>query len=300
MKNHEKMTHDVFQRIEEYKVAQKKKKKLMIRAATYAICVCLIAFMTIGVWRGGMLTASPITPDNNNTVSTNHGEVDHKTPGNQGGVQSNPPANSQGDNPSNPAVTDPPVVSQTVPYHSSDPGGNPSDNPGGVPSGNPGGVPGGNPNAVQQLKAVSYQEAKDLFEHPIVECFESNFMNYEIVMVSQRGDWNGYYFGVHYIFSDGEISLIDQDRLKASVFSVSDLYDKIEYNGHTFFATKENYLPDDSQIAIWYCPKMKDDLGVGIAYSANFDKSVDPARIMDLLLSLEIKQHDEESRYTPR
>lgn len=296
MKNHEKMTHDVFQRMEEYKAAQKKKKKMMIRAATGAICVCLIALMSIGVWRSGMLTTPPITLDDNSTVSNNPGKGDHKTPGNHGGVQSNPPANSQGDNPSDPAVTDPPVVSQTIPYHSSDPGGEPSgvpsDNPGGVPSGNPGGIPGGNPNAVQQLKVVSYQEAKDLFEHPIVECFESNFMNYEIVMVSQRGDWNGYYFGVHYIFSDGEISLIDQDRLKASVFSVSDLYDKIEYNGHTFFAKKENYLPD-FRIEIWYCPKVENHLGVGIAYSAHFDKSVDLARIMDLLLSLEIKQHNE-------
>lgn len=171
-----------------------------------------------------MMPKPPVTLDDN-------GEGDHKTPGSQGGVQSAFPANSQGTDPSNPAATDP-AASQTAPNHPADPGGN---------------TPGGNPNAVQQLKEVSYQEAKDLLDHPIVECFESNFMNYEIMMVSQHGDWNGYYFGVKYIFTNGKISLIDQDRLHASVCSDSDINDKVEYNGHTFFITKENYRPD-SQI----------------------------------------------------
>ena len=140
-----------------------------------------------------------------------------------------------------------------------------------------------------QTKAVSYREAKDLFAHPIAECSDSDFINYEIITVSPKGDWDGFYYGVKYIFSDGQITLIDQDRMKdLYVFSVSDLRDKVEYNGHTFFITKENYLTD-FQSEIWYAPKIENDNGVGIVYSAHFDRSVDQAKIMDLILSLEIR-----------
>lgn len=328
MKNYEEVTHDLLERRDRYVTEQKRKRKRMMGVVTSFGCFCLVALLGVGVWCSGMLTPPKITLENNSTISYNHGDGDYTTPGNQDGEQSNPPTNSQGNNPSNPAVTDPPVTSQTTPNNSSNPSGdtpssndqsggqsnppansqednppnpvvtdppvtsqttpnNPS-NPGDNPSSDSGGNPGGNPNAVMQSKVVSYQEAKDLFAHPIVECFDSNFINYEIIMVSQKGDWDGFYFGVKYIFSDGQITLIDQDRMNSFVFSVSYLKDKLEYNGHTFFVTKENYL-SDSQSEIWYSPKMENDFGVGIVYSAHFDQSVDQAKIMDLILSLEIK-----------
>ena len=243
-----------------------------------AVCCCLIAVLSIGVWRSGMLTTPTITLDNNSTISDNHGEGD----------QSNPTANSQGNNPSNPAVTDPPAPSQTTPNNPSNPG---SDTPSGNPSGDTpsGGTPGGDgANAVLQEKVVNYQEAKDIFGHSIVECFESNFVNYTVGIVSPNGDGNGYCESVNYNFTNGQITLIDQDRMNSFVFSDSGLYDKIEYSGQTFFVTKENYL-SDSRSEIWYCPKMESVFGVGIVYSAHFDKSVDQAKIIDLILNLEIK-----------
>lgn len=113
MKNYEAMTHDVFRRMDEYEIAQKKKRKTIARMGTSVCGVCLMALMGITLWRGGMRTTSPITPDNSSTVSNHHGEGDPQTPSHQGGEQSDPPANSQGDHPSDPAVTDPPVTSQT-------------------------------------------------------------------------------------------------------------------------------------------------------------------------------------------
>ena len=322
MKNYDEVTKDLLKRRDRYAAEQKTKRKRMMGAVAFLGCFCLIALCGVGIWNSGILTKPPIAPDD--AIFPNYSESSNNMLSDQSSVQSNLPAYSQGDYMSDPAVSGF-VTSQTTPNNSSNPVDNntsndktpdsqgsvqtepaansqvydPSDPPVTVPipsqttpnnSVDPGGAPSGNPHAVQQLKAVSYQEAKDLFGHPIVECFESNLINYEIKMISQRGDWNGYYTGVNYNFTNGFISLIDQDRLQASAVSdSSDVNDKVEYNNHTFFMTKENYLADTSKIEIRYCPKMENGLGVGIAYFAQFDKSVDLTEIMDLILSLEIK-----------
>ena len=54
MKNHEEMTHDVFQRINEYKEAQKKKRRIITRTATSICSLCLIALLGISVWHSGI------------------------------------------------------------------------------------------------------------------------------------------------------------------------------------------------------------------------------------------------------
>lgn len=275
MKNYDEVTHDLLERRDRYVAEQKKKRKRMMGVVSSICCFCLVALIGVGVWRSGMLTTPPTILDNNSTITNNHSEANQTTPSNQGVEQNIPPTNSQGDAPSNPAVTDPPVASQTTPSNPS----NPSEDPG------------GKPNAVEQSKVVNYQDAKNLFGHPIIECLENNFINYEIIMISQHADGDGFYLGVKYIFSDGEITLIDQDRLNASVCGDEEqTQDRIKYNGHTFFVAKENFLSEsDSKIQIWYCPKMEKGLGIGIAYSALFDKSVDQTKIMDLILNLEIK-----------
>ena len=310
MKNYDEVTKELLERRDRYVAEQKTKRKRLMNVAAFLGCFCFIALCGIGIWHSGILTKPPILPYD--AIFANYSESSNNMP-------SNLPAYSQGDDMSNPAVSGF-VTSQTTPNNSSDPAGNntsddktpnsqscvqsepPANSQGDntsappftvpIPSQTapPGGAPGGNPHAVQQLKAVSYQDAKELFGHLIVECFESNFIDYEIVMLSQRGDWDGYYSGVHYNFTNGSISLMDQDRLQASAVSdSSDINYKVAYYDHTFYMTKKNYLADPSKIEIRYCPKMENGLGVEIAYFAQFDKSVDLTEIMDLILSLEIK-----------
>lgn len=55
MKNYDEMANDVFRRIDEYKVEQKRKRRVITRAVSSLGCVCLVAFMGFGVWQSGIL-----------------------------------------------------------------------------------------------------------------------------------------------------------------------------------------------------------------------------------------------------
>lgn len=111
MKNCEEMTRDVFRRIEEYQIGQKQKRKTIVRMATAACCVCLVALMGFAVWRSGVPTTRPDPFDGDPAVSDDHGGDGHKTPDNHGVLQNDPSADSQGDDPSVPAITEPPAES---------------------------------------------------------------------------------------------------------------------------------------------------------------------------------------------
>ena len=60
MKNHDETINSVFNRIGEYEVAQKRKRKAITRTVTLLCCVCLVALMVFGVWESGMLDTKPI------------------------------------------------------------------------------------------------------------------------------------------------------------------------------------------------------------------------------------------------
>lgn len=51
MKTCEQMTADVFRRMEEYTAAQKRKRKIAVRVAVPACCLCFVA--AVGLWLGG-------------------------------------------------------------------------------------------------------------------------------------------------------------------------------------------------------------------------------------------------------
>lgn len=246
-------------------------------------CFCLAALLGVGVWHSVMQTKPPITPDNNSAISDNHGKGDYTTPGNQDGEQSNPPANSKEDNPANPsgnnpAVTDPPVTSQTTQNDPANPSGGNSSS--GNPSGN-------NPAAELAYRTVSYQEAKELFGYPIIECLDENFVNYSIGVVSQNCTVCNY-SSVVYSFTNGiRITLFNQEIAILYFGEDEDLVKRVEYNGHTFLID-EHASPDEQQyyIRIGYFPNQES----GICYIADVtDETIEQTEIMDSIISLEIK-----------
>lgn len=255
MKNYDEVTNDLLERRDSYVTEQKNKRKRMISVVTPICCFCIITIMGFGIWRSGMLTTSPITLNNNSTISGNRDEEDNKMPSSQSGGQSNPHVNSQVDNPSNPE--------------------NESSNS--IPSVD-------NPRAELSHRTVSYQEAKELFGYPIIECLDENFTNYSIGVVSQNGNVCSY-SEVIYSFTNDRITLFNQE--KANLYSgFEDLGKKVEYNGYTFWI--ENGSPDEQQyyIRIGYFPNQEN----GICYIADVtDRTIEQTEIMDLILSLEIK-----------
>lgn len=60
MKSYEEMTHDVFQRINEYEVEKKRKKRILAKTTAIVCPVCAAAVVGIGIWQGDLITP----PDN--------------------------------------------------------------------------------------------------------------------------------------------------------------------------------------------------------------------------------------------
>lgn len=54
MKNYDEMANDVFRRIDEYRVEQKRKRKVVARTVTSLCCVCLVSLMGVGIWQSGI------------------------------------------------------------------------------------------------------------------------------------------------------------------------------------------------------------------------------------------------------
>lgn len=77
MKNYEQVTNDLLERRNKYVARQRKKKKKMIGIAGSLCCVCLVALMSVGVWRGGWFKSiSPVTLDDSTII----GEKDYISP----------------------------------------------------------------------------------------------------------------------------------------------------------------------------------------------------------------------------
>ncbi|MBR6622496.1 MAG: hypothetical protein IKK91_01160 [Ruminococcus sp.] len=138
------------------------------------------------------------------------------------------------------------------------------------------------PYAVHTDLDVSYEEAKERFGHDVTECTRSDFLGYKIGIVSRNGNINSgktICLDVTYKFTNGIISIIDQDRMDGSRATYgTKQYDYLDrtFNDETFV--------NDEQITIGYYP----DNDNGLAYVAVFDRSADIFEIMDMIISLEI------------
>lgn len=129
---------------------------------------------------------------------------------------------------------------------------------------------------------VSYGEAKERFGHAVSECTRSDFLGYKIGIVSRNGNINSgktICLDVTYKFTNGIISIIDQDRIDGSRATYGTK--QYDYLDRTF--NDETFL-NDEQITIGYYP----DNDNSLAYVAVFDRSADIFEIMDMIISLEI------------
>lgn len=59
MKNCDEMVNSLFERRDRYAAEQKRKRKMLTRTATSMFCLCLVALLGFGIWRGGMLHTTP-------------------------------------------------------------------------------------------------------------------------------------------------------------------------------------------------------------------------------------------------
>ncbi len=96
MKNYDETINTVFERIDEYKLKQKRKRKIVTRVAVPAFSVCLAVAIGVFVWKGDMFkTKPPVTLDDSTVI----GEKDYIEPDEvdgdlQGNGQEAPPSNS--------------------------------------------------------------------------------------------------------------------------------------------------------------------------------------------------------------
>ncbi len=98
MKNYDETINTVFERIDEYKLKQARKKKMAVRVALPAFSMCLAVVIGVFVWKGDMLkTKPPVTLDDSTVI----GEKDYIEPDEvdgdlQGNGQEAPPNSSIG------------------------------------------------------------------------------------------------------------------------------------------------------------------------------------------------------------
>lgn len=96
MKNYDETINTVFERIDEYKLKQKRKRKIITRVAVPAFSVCLAIAIGVFAWKGDMFkTKPPVTLDDSTVI----GEKDYIEPDEvdgdlQGNGQEAPPSNS--------------------------------------------------------------------------------------------------------------------------------------------------------------------------------------------------------------
>lgn len=73
MKNYDETINSVFERINEYEVEKKHKRKIITRTVTSLCCFCLVALLGIGVWQSDLFKPMPPTVLDG---SSNIGELD--------------------------------------------------------------------------------------------------------------------------------------------------------------------------------------------------------------------------------
>jgi hypothetical protein len=151
-------------------------------------------------------------------------------------------------------------------------------------------------NAVYTRLSVSYTDAKEKFGHPLREGTGSDFLGYNAGIVYNDAE-EASCFEVNYVYTNGTVSVIDQDRMNGSLStSGAEVYivspdgniiraDKqYNYLGRTF--TDESYSVSNEKIRIGYYPTGEN----GLAYVAEFDKTADINDIMDIIIETEITE----------
>jgi hypothetical protein len=140
-----------------------------------------------------------------------------------------------------------------------------------------------NPMGVLTNINVSYDEAKERFSRDLAECTASSFIGYKAGIVSRNGDINSkdaLCVQITYEFTNGIVGIIDQDKMIGSRATYGPK--QYDYLDRTF--NDETFL-NDEQITIGYYP----DGDYGLAYVAVFDRSADVYEIMDMIISIEIR-----------
>ena len=61
MKNCDEMVNSLFERRKEYISEQMKRRKIVTRTITSMCCVCMVALLGLGVWKGGVFDTVPQT-----------------------------------------------------------------------------------------------------------------------------------------------------------------------------------------------------------------------------------------------
>lgn len=141
----------------------------------------------------------------------------------------------------------------------------------------------GNPMGVLTSLDVSYNEAKELFSQSLVECTDSNFIGYKAGIVSRNGNISSeeaFCLQITYEFTNGTVSIINQDRMVGSRATYG--VEQYDYLNRIFM--NETFI-NDEQITIGYYPEGD----YGLAYVAVFDRSADIYEIMDMIISIEIR-----------
>jgi len=138
----------------------------------------------------------------------------------------------------------------------------------------------GGPGGVYSQISVSYEEARERFGHPIVQCTRGDFTGYKAAMVSQNGDITSeraFCLEVIYNFNDGYLAVMDNERF-GSASPMSD--ETVEYNGRTFYIGQPEY--SYGQYYIGYFPSLEG----GIVYQGFFADDCDIYEKMDIIISL--------------
>ncbi len=232
MKNYKEMADSVFQRSHELLAKKAKRRKTTNRILYHMSFFCLVALLGFGIWKSDLLDQTPIaltgynsgsegnvTPIGNTESSTNHSDDNSAsvTP-NQSNL-----SESQGN-----TTPDPNVGSELQNTASS------GDH---------------NAHAVYLTISATYEKAKRLFGHSIIECSSPGLLGYELGVITPSGNINDSktsYLSVIYSFQDGKIELIDQSRLGAGASISYEFYPTEEYGDCIFWhdSTSGNvYLP---------------------------------------------------------
>ena len=138
----------------------------------------------------------------------------------------------------------------------------------------------GGPGGVYSQISVSYEEARERFGHPIVQCTRGDFTGFKAAMVSQNGDITSeraFCLEVIYQFTDGYLAVRDNERF-GSASPLSE--ETVEYNGRTFYIGQPEY--SYGQYYIGYFPSLEG----GIVYQGFFARDCDIYEKMDIIISL--------------
>lgn len=288
MKNYKEMADSVFQRSNEILAERAKRRRTISKILFQVGCCCLVALIGFGIWKSGILDQTPITLTGDNSSSEgnttligstesskNHSDNNSaytSVPSNQSEqteLQGNTSSEQSDSNESQENTSSEQSGSNGSQENTASNTNSENESQATISSSD------GNVHAVYRTIPATYEEAKRLFGHPIVECSSKGFLGYEIAAITPNGNIqnsNIIYLSVIYLFQNGKVELVDQSRLGPGVSIGYDSYPLAEYKNHTFWYDSVNnniYFP----------------LSDNMVLTANFS-DVELSETYDLLLTL--------------